>query len=74
MDFLAKRDWKILTQPDNIWVRIVKARYLKNGYSDFLTTKESSATSNAWKSILHTRSLLNKGLKWIIGNRNKINF
>lgn len=30
MTFLAKLGWKILTQLDNIWIRIVKKKYLKN--------------------------------------------
>lgn len=34
--FIAKQGWKILTQLDNIWVRIVKAKYLKNNVDMFL--------------------------------------
>lgn len=34
----------------------------------------SSSVSNALKSILHSRSLPNKGLKWVLGNGNQINF
>lgn len=35
--FLAKQGWKILSQPDNIWVKVVKSKYLKT-ISIFLST------------------------------------
>lgn len=42
--FLAKQGWNILTRPENIWVYIVKAKYLKtDGVSFFKTKKCSSA-------------------------------
>lgn len=38
--FLTKQGWKVLTQLDNIWVRIVKAKYLHNGQKNFFASKK----------------------------------
>lgn len=65
---------KILTQPDNIWIRLLKANCLKNNLSDFLKVNKSYSTSNAWENILSHNDLFKKGLKWILGNRNNIRF
>lgn len=43
--FLTKQGWKILTQPVNIWVRLVKAKYFNKGNNSFLTCNKSSLTS-----------------------------
>lgn len=37
--FLAKQNRNVLTQPNNIWVRMVKAKYLKNDADNFLSPK-----------------------------------
>lgn len=74
MRVLVKQGWKILTQLDNIWVRIVKAKYLKNDSNLFLKAKKCSSAFNAWKTILDKCELLKRGLTWIIGNENNINF
>lgn len=31
--FLPKQGWKILMKPDNIWVKLVNAKYLNNSSS-----------------------------------------
>lgn len=33
-------EMNVLTQPDNIWVRLVKTKYLKNNSIDFLRVKK----------------------------------
>lgn len=55
--FLAKQGWKILIQPDNIWVKLVKAKYLKNNIHNFLHINQSTLASKAWKNILHRKNL-----------------
>lgn len=45
--FLVKQGLKILTQPDNIWIRLVRAKYLKNDSYTFLRIKKSSSAFKA---------------------------
>lgn len=69
--YLAKQGWKILTQPNNIWIQLMKAKYLINPIV-FHINKTKTA-SIAWKSILDRRLLLKKGTTWIIVNGRSIN-
>lgn len=69
---LAKLGWKLLTDPNNWWVRIMSAKYLRN--KSFFTVKKSSQASLAWKGILDSRELLKEGMRWIVGNGQQINF
>lgn len=52
---LAKLGWKILTDPNNWWVKLVTAKYLK---------RKSSNDSFSWKGILDSKELLTKGNCW----------
>lgn len=45
---------------------VLKARYFKD--SDFLKAKTSSNPSFIWRSILWGRQIINKGLRWRIGD------
>lgn len=75
MAFLTKQGQKVLAQPFNIfWVSIVKAKYFKNDVDNFFSTKKTSATSTAWKSIPGQRNLIKRGLEWFIGNSERISF
>jgi len=48
------------------------AKYLKR--SNFLEAVQKVGDSPAWKSILRCRSLLRKGLRWIVGTGEQISF
>lgn len=69
---IFKLGWRILTQPNNLWVRVVHAKYLY--HQDFFAVKRSARTSFAWKGILQSSSIFRKGMRWIVGNGCKINF
>lgn len=51
----------------------MKAQYVKKNTFFFKINKTSSA-SIAWKNILDHRYLLRKGLMWVLGNDQSINF
>lgn len=44
--FLAKENWKLLTQPNNISVRL-RAKYLENDYYNFFPIRKSFSASKA---------------------------
>lgn len=57
--YLAKLGWNILMDDDNWWVQLVRRRYLKQ--EDFMQNKIKQHYSLAWKGILNSRHILNKG-------------
>ncbi|WCJ29809.1 Retrovirus-related Pol polyprotein from type-1 retrotransposable element R2 [Euphorbia peplus] len=69
--FLAKQGWRLLTQPDSLCARILKAKYYPN--STFLRASIGINPSYTWRSILKGRPILEKGLCWRVGNGQSIN-
>ncbi|KAF7824035.1 reverse transcriptase [Senna tora] len=63
---LAKQAWRILENPDDLWVQVLKGSYFSNG--DFLNAKKGYRASWAWSSILEGRNLLMNGACSKIGN------
>lgn len=69
---LAKQGWRILTSPDDLWVRIIKGIYFPN--TDFMSAVKGARASWAWSSILEGRKLLEGKLCWSIGNGRDVDF
>lgn len=63
---LAKQVWRIIQKPDSFLARILKARYFQQ--SDIMDAPKGSNSSFIWQSILWSRDLLAKGLRWRVGN------
>ncbi|XP_038695493.1 uncharacterized protein LOC119992773 [Tripterygium wilfordii] len=61
---LAKQGWRIITNPDSLSSRILKAKYFQN--SDFLHVAKGRNASYVWSSLLDARAMLLDGLKWRI--------
>ena len=70
--YLAKLGWKVFTENNNLWVRLIKDKYLRK--ISFLQYKSSTNDSWIWKNILKQRELLDKGLRWKLGNGKSIRF
>ena len=68
---LSKQVWRIMQNPNCLMARILKARYFSDG--DILKAKLKKKASYAWKSILHGRDLITKGMRYIIGDGELIN-
>ncbi|CAL2259944.1 unnamed protein product [Prunus armeniaca] len=77
---LAKQSWRILDEPNSLWVRVLKGRYFPNRY--FRDAVKGGRASLAWASILDVRNIIMQGAhgsstriwmdKWILhlyGNR-----
>ena len=63
---LAKQAWKVLQSPNSLIAQVLKSKYFDN--KDFLDAELGSRPSYGWRSLLHGRSLLKKGLRKEIGN------
>jgi hypothetical protein len=60
--FLAKQGWRLITSPNSLCAKTLRARYFKN--SDFLRASCPKRASFTWRSIIYGRELLKKGLVW----------
>ncbi|CAN1331091.1 Transposon TX1 uncharacterized 149 kDa protein [Linum perenne] len=63
---LAKLCWRIIQQPDALWVRVLKDLYFPR--TDFMNAKRHHRPSWIWGSIVKGRAALIKGLRKNIGN------
>ncbi|KAL6213793.1 hypothetical protein ACLB2K_013233 [Fragaria x ananassa] len=68
---LAKQCWCILSQPESLWVKVLKARYFPE--CDFLHANKGYRASWGWSSILQARDLIMEGSGWQIANGLKVN-
>ena len=69
---IAKLGWRILTDNDSIWVRIIRDEYVKN--NNFFRIPKRAGDSNVWKEIMNHRKYDGAGLKWCIGDGRKVSF
>nr|DAD28952.1 TPA_asm: hypothetical protein HUJ06_030420 [Nelumbo nucifera] len=67
---IAKQSWNILSNPYALVCRVFKAKYFPRG--DFLVAQCGHNPSYTWKSIWHSRIVLEKGCRWRIGNEQHI--
>lgn len=61
-----------LTETDNWWVKLIKAKHLN--HHSFCSVPKRSNSSITWKGILDSRDILSTGSCWILGNVVHINF
>ncbi|KAL0399878.1 UNVERIFIED_CONTAM: hypothetical protein Sradi_2331100 [Sesamum radiatum] len=62
---LAKQGWIILSRPEALLSRILKARYFRIG--TFWEANVGRRPSLTWRSILRGRPLLEEGNQWVEG-------
>lgn len=67
---LAKTAWRMLQEPNAMWVKIMKGIYFPN--EGLLSAKRGSKASWGWSSILEGRELLKEDLFWKVGNGDSI--
>ncbi|XP_074270231.1 uncharacterized protein LOC141593178 [Silene latifolia] len=63
---LGKQAWRLVTEPDCLWARVMKARYYYT--RDFMTADVGYRPSYTWRSIVGAREVLECGLRKRIGN------
>ena len=67
---LAKQAWRILTNPNFLISRVLKARYFPTG--DILSASLGSSPSYSWRSIFNSLCVIRKGSRWRVGNGKQI--
>ncbi|XP_074271199.1 putative mitochondrial protein AtMg00310 [Silene latifolia] len=67
---LGKKAWRLITNPDSLWSRLMKARYCPEG--EFMTASIGHNPSYTWRSIFEARSVLEQGLRRRIGDGNEM--
>ena len=63
--------WRIFTNYDSFWVRIVQDKYIKN---NFFRISKKNGNSNVWKEIINHRKYVEADIKWCIGDGRKVCF
>ncbi|KAL3830578.1 hypothetical protein ACJIZ3_019380 [Penstemon smallii] len=67
---LAKQAWRILSRPDSLISRVLRAKYFPN--HDLLEAPLGPKPSLTWRSIWGSIHTLQSGLRWRVGDGNTI--
>jgi len=67
---VGKQAWKLITDPDSLITRLLKAKYFP--HSDYLNVSIGHNPSYVWRSLWNAREVITKGLKWSIGTGESI--
>lgn len=69
---LAKQFWRMMQTPNAYWVQVLKGIYFPN--SSCMEAGKGANPSWLWSGLLEGKATLQQGLRWNVGNGNKINF
>ena len=64
--------WKILAEPDNVWVRLIKYKYLRS--ANILEYKKTGNSSSQWAKLTTLIDKFKTGLIWSVENGKTIKF
>jgi len=68
---LGKQTWHLLQHPNCLMARVLRGRYFPE--TNVMNAVQGRRASFVWKSILHGRNLLKKGLRCCVGDGSLIN-
>ena len=68
---LAKQVWRLLSAPDSLCARVLRARYYPNGR--LLNARVKSGSSYTWQSVMVGLQCFKKGYIWRVGDGTQIN-
>jgi ribonuclease HI len=68
---LAKQAWRLVTQPDSLVAKVYRAKYFP--HTNLMNAQIGHVASYTWRSILHSRWILDKGCYWTIGDGESTN-
>lgn len=67
---LSKQAWRVIRNPQALWVRVLKANYFPN--TDFIRARRKRNESWVWASLIHGRDMVLKSARWSIGSGESI--
>lgn len=67
---LAKQGWKLQTEPNSFASQVLKPKYFTD--CDFVNASLGKRPSYLWRSIMATQHLVRHGMRWRVGNGEKI--
>lgn len=73
MAFLSKLGWRILTEQDSLWAKVMMHKYMK-GKPDIEYMQNMHRASNAWRGILRAKYVLEAGCNRLATNGNSTRF
>jgi hypothetical protein len=71
MAMLAKKSWRLLSNPESLCARVLKAKYFSN--TSLLNAGSKQGSSYTWQSILAGLHTFKKGHIWRIGTGENVN-
>ena len=69
---ITKLGWRILTNTNSIWARIMREKYIKN--NNFFRIPKKKGDSIVWREVINHRKYIGVGLIWCIGDERKVYF
>ena len=63
---LMHQAWRLYTNPDMIWARVLKAKYFP--HSSMFNGTRGARGSHIWTAFRHGIKLLYEGMSWIVGD------
>jgi hypothetical protein len=69
-EMLGRQCWRLLTDPTSLCAMVLKGRYFP--HCEFWEAPQPRSTSFTWRSIFHGMKLVKRGVRWSVGNGNKI--
>ncbi|XP_074266442.1 uncharacterized protein LOC141589715 [Silene latifolia] len=71
--FLTKLGWRVLTEPQTLWARVLRNKYC-NGRCDVDMFQPKPNMSNVWAGITSQAKIINRGSTVAVGNGRKTLF
>jgi len=71
--FLMKLGWGILSEPDSLWVAVLRSKYVKSD-AVIPDLKAKGILKPLWKGIFGVWQKVLKGIKWVVGNGEIVRF
>ncbi|KAL2898047.1 hypothetical protein RDABS01_039829, partial [Bienertia sinuspersici] len=65
--FLTKLGWRVLTEPNALWSRVLRQKYCR-GRCDIDMFKATTNMSNVWSGIIENAGTIRKGSSIAVGN------
>ena len=67
---LTKQGWRLQSDQNSLTYKVLKAKYFPR--YDFVEAKISCNPSYTWQSIMAAQHVIKEGLRWRVGNRERI--